>query len=185
MGFMILAVALLVSLVLLLQRQHREERRLALEKDLPMERRLPRHYRSFAEVEKRLWLATEAYEQTSTWESKRLNLRSPQLRLLREYLRGLRQDLDRGNRIFGAVIAHSPNTGVLMRLEWQRLQTELSFHLWYSIVSVRLATRAVSVMELRRLTNIVASLAYEVRAMLANFERSGNTDFVEWILKTS
>ncbi|SRR5712692_963496 len=185
MGFVILAAALFASLLILVLREKSEKRRLALEKDLPIEQRLPRHYRSFAEVEKKLWLATEAYEQKGAWENMQLSVRPSELRIVRDYLAGLREDFHRGNRIFGAVILRSPNISFFTQLEFRRLMIQLSFHFWYRVICARLRTRAISVTELRRITDIVASLAYQVRIMLSIFENSGNTDVVQSILKNS
>jgi len=181
--FLVLALVLFGSLLLLLYRERSEKRRLASEENLPIEHRLPRHYRSFAEVEKKLWTATEEYEQKGAWETARLSLRPPELKVVRDYLDGLREDFQRGNRIFLAVIRHSPDSSLLAQLEWQRSKIQVSFQLWYMVVSLRLSTDTISVKELRRPTDIVAALAYQVRTMLSIFEESGNAEFVQRILK--
>ncbi len=182
-GFVILALLLFTSLLWLLYRERAGKRRLALEKDLPTERRLPHHYRELGEVEKKLWGATEGFAQTASWESTRLSLRPPELQFVRDYVVGLGEDFGRGNRIFGAVIVHSPDMALLAQLEWQRIKTQLSFLFWYRLISIRLTAKAISVMELRRLTDVVASLAYQVRTMLRLLEQSGNADFVQSLLK--
>ncbi len=184
-AFIALALILLGSLLDLLYSERSQKRRLALESDLLIEHRIPRHYKNFVEVEKKLWQAADNYKRTDAWEFTRLTLRSAELEVVREYLRGLREDFQRGNRIFGAVILHSPNTRILGQLEWQRSKFQLSFRFWYLMISMRLGWNAVSVDELRRLTEIVTNLAYHVRTMLKTFEESGNTKFVEWILKNS
>jgi len=53
------------------------------------------------------------------------------------------------------------------------------------LICFRLWTGQVSPSELRRLTDIVATLASEVRSMLNVFERSDNVDFVESLLRNS
>lgn len=185
MGSVILSLALFSSLLYLLYRERREKRRLAREKDLPNEHRLPRHYRSFTEMEKMLWIAAEALGQGRAWESAKLTLRPREANIVREYLRGLHEDFERGNRIYVAVIRHIPEMSLLAHLEWQRLRTQLSFRFWYRIESWRLGAMAVSLPELRRLTDIVATLAHQVRTMLAILEQSGNAEFVESILKNA
>jgi hypothetical protein len=182
-GFVILALFLWVALIRLLYRERADRRRLALEKDLPTERRLPHHYRDLGEVEKKVWLATKEFEQAARWESARLRLRPPELQVVRDYLAGLREDFERGSRIFGAVIIYSPETALLAQLEWQRIKIQLSFLFWYRVISTRLGVKAISVMELRRLTDVVATLAYQVRTMLRLLEQSGNADFVQSLLK--
>jgi hypothetical protein len=183
LGFVVLALLLFASLVWLLYRERADKRRLALEKDLPAELRLPHHYRELGEVEKKLWVATEEFAETASWESTRLSLRPPELQVVRGYLAGLREDFGRGNRIFGAVIIHSPDMALLAQLEWQRVKIELSFQFWYRVISVRLSAKAISITELRRLTDVVATLAYQVRTMLRLLEQSGNADFVQSLLK--
>lgn len=185
MGFVMLSLALFSSLLYFLYCERREKRRLAREKDFPSEHRLPRHYRSFTEIEKRLWTATEALAQGRARESARLTLRSREATIVREYLRGLHEDFERGNRMYVAVIRHTPKMSLLAQLECQRLRTQLWFRFWYGIVSWRLGAMAVSLPELRRLTDIVATLAYQVRTMLSALEQSGNAEFVDWILKNA
>ena len=184
-AFIALALILLGLLLGLLCSERSKKRRLASESDLLIEHRVPRHYKNFAEVEKKLWQAADNYKHTDAWEFTRLTLRSVELKVVRDYLQGLREDFQRGNRIFGAVILHSPNIHILGQLEWQRSKLQFSFRFWYMVISMRLGWNAVSVDELRRLTEIVATLAYHVRTMLKTFEESGNATFVEWILKNS
>jgi hypothetical protein len=184
-AFIALALILLGLLLGLLYSERSKKRRLASESDLLMEHRVPRHYKDFVEVEKKLWQAADNYKHTDAWEFTRLTLRPVELKVVRDYLQGLREDFRRGNRIFGAVILHSPNTRILGQLEWQRSKLQFSFRFWYMVISMRLGWNAVSVDELRRLTEIVATLAYHVRTMLKTFEESGNAKFVEWILRNS
>ncbi|SRR5712692_2938387 len=183
MGFTILAFILLASVLLFLRQQRSQERRLAAERNLPREQRVPRHYRSFTEVENKLWMATAKHDQTRTWENVKLVLQPHELRVVQDYLCGLREDFERGNRIFGAVIIHSPKMNLFARLEWNRLKIELSYCRWSVVMWFRLRTGAIYVRELRRLTEVVATLAYHVRTMLSILERSGNMDFVDSILK--
>src|SRR6267378_4283811 len=48
-----------------------------------------------------------------------------------------------------------------------------------------LQTGGLSIDDLRQLTEIVATLAYRVRTMLTAFEKSGNLEFVDSILRQS
>ncbi len=185
MEFVILSLLLFATLFYLLHCERRENRRLAREKDLPGGHRLPRHYRSFMEVEKKLWAATESLRQAGAWESTSVTVQSSEVKIVREYLRGLHEDFARGNRIYVAVIRHAPEMSLLAQLEWQRLRIHLSFYFLYRIVSWRLKLTAVSLPELRRLTDIVATLAYEVRTMLSALQQSGDAEFVESILKNA
>ena len=177
-GFLIFPLALIACLLYLAYRERRDHRRMALEMNLPREHRLPRHYRSFAEIENKLWVAMDESGPINDWQSAKLSLSPSEVRLVREYLRRLWEDFDRGNRAYSAVLRHAPEMSILVPLEWQRLRIKVSFCLWYFVITVRLRMRSVSMTELRRLTDIIATLAYRVRTMLATLERSGNADLV-------
>lgn len=118
------------------------------------------------------------------WESARLRLPPSEVRLVRDYVRRLWEDFDRGNRVYSAVVCRAPEMSMLVPLEWQRLRIQAAFGLWYFVITIRLRMRSVSMTELRRLTDITATLAYHVRTMLATFERCGNIDLVDSILKS-
>jgi len=182
-GFLILPLALIACLLYLAYRERRDRRRMTLEKNLPRDHRLPRHYRSFGEIENRLWVAMDASGPINDWECAKLRLPPSEVRLVREYVRRLWEDFDRGNRVYSAVVCRAPEMSILAPLEWQRLRIRAAFALWYFVIIVRLRMRSVSMIELRRLTDIIATLAYQVRTMLATFERSGNADLVDSILK--
>jgi hypothetical protein len=180
--FVFLAILLLFLLLVFLDRQKTQERRVAIQRELTREQLLPQHYKSFIAVEKRVWAATEE-QQRSHPGTRLVKLPRPEARLVREYVQGLRKDFKLGNRIFGAVIVHSPETKVLARLEWQRAKIEFSYYCWYALISFRLWTGHISPVELQRFTQVVSTLAYEVRSMLSTFEQSGAGDFVESILR--
>jgi hypothetical protein len=186
-GFVVpiaLALALLGLLLVLSHREKSEKRRLASEGYLPVEERVPRHYKMFTVIEKKLWSAEE-YKRVHTWDSTNLSLRQTESKLVAEYLRGLREDFGRGNRIFGAVILHSPDVRILSQLERQRLRLRFSFWTWYVLISVKLRMNSVSVRELKRLTDVVATFAYQIRTMLIALEESGNSEFVRSVLSRS
>jgi hypothetical protein len=182
--FIFLALALLGSLLGLLLIEKSEKRRLALDSELPPEHRVPRHYRNLSAVEKQLWSAEEL-KWARTWESARLELRPAELAVVTEYLRGLHEDFQRGSNIFGAVILHCPNIQSLCQLEWQRLRLRASFRIWFVMISLRLKMNSVSVEELRRITDVVTTLAYYVRTMLTALEQAGQSEFVQSVLRRS
>jgi hypothetical protein len=183
MVFTFLAVALLVLTLVFLRGQKVQQRRVARQQDLPREQLLPRHYKSFTEIENELWGATEERDRSAEWDVARIRLRPTELQLVRAYVQGLREDFKVGNRICGVVIIHSPEAKILTQLEWQRLKIKFSYYSWYLLIRCRLWAGRISPLELRQLTEVVATLAYEVRSMLNAFEQSGNADFVESILK--
>ncbi len=182
---LILAGALLYATFAFLKEQQARERRVAAQRDLPRERLLPHHYKSFAEVENKLWSATAEGARTAKWDTTRIQLQAAELQLAREYVQGLQKDFEIGNRIFAVVIARSPEVRILRQLEWQRIKIEFPYHTWYALICFRLWMGQVSPGELQRLTEIVATLAYEVRLMLNVFERGGNVAFVDSLLRNS
>lgn len=177
-------LALLACFFALLQRERSEKRRLDSDKNLDIYEHLPRHYRNLSGVEARLSMAEE-YRLFHNWEAAKLNIRESEGSLVAEFLRGLRDDFRQGNRIFLAVILHSPEGRIVGRLEWERLQLQISFFFWYWLISARLRMKCVSVHELRRLTDVVATLAYKVRQTLALMEESGKAECVQSILRSS
>ena len=185
MGFAIFPAALLVCLAYLLHAERREKRRLVFESCLPRELRLPRHYRGFTEVERRLWTAVQESGEKSCRDSAILILRTSEESLVQEYVHGLCEDFQRGNRIYVAIVRHAPAMSILASLVWPPLRIRFAFCFWYALVIVRLRIGKGSMPELRRLTDTVATLAYHVRMMLRVFERSGNSDFVEQVLKSA
>jgi hypothetical protein len=185
MGFCILPLALCASLIYLLYADWREKRRVELEKDLPRDHHLPRHDRSFLMIEKKLWDAMEPLGRTDRWFSATFRLPTPEVKFVRAYLRDLREDFDRGNRVYAAVVRQIPEMSMLARLEWRRLRINCSFQVRYRIVSIRLVTQRLSVHELYQLSDVVATFAYHVRRMLNILEESGNAEYVESILKSA
>src|SRR5260370_14492672 len=138
----------------------------------------------FTLIESKHWSAEE-YKRAHSWESTNLSLRQAELRVVTEYLIGLRQDFERGNRIFGAVILHSPDFHILSQLEMRRLRLRLSFWTWYMLISLKLSVNSVSVKELKRLTDILATLAYQIRTMITNLDEAVHSDFVQSLLNRS
>jgi len=180
-----LAIALLFVTFSYLKAQKAQQRRIVTQRDLPREELLPRHYKSLVEVENKLWAATEESARSAKWDTTSIKLSSAEEQLVQEYVRGLKKDFEIGNRIFAVVIGRSPAVRILRQLEWQRIKIEFPYYTWYALICFRLWTGRISPIELQRLTEIVATLAYEVRSMLHVFERGGNGDFVEFLLRDS
>src|SRR5438132_8534034 len=126
---LILAGALLYLTFAYLKQQKARERRVAANRDLPREQLLPHHYKSFVEIENKLWAAT-AEGARSKWETTLVRLRGAELRLVRDYVQGLQKDFEVGNRIFAVVIGHSPEVRMLRQVEWQRIKIEFPYHAW-------------------------------------------------------
>jgi len=180
----ILVLLFLFLLLAHLRQQKAQERRAAYQKDLPREELLPHNYKSFVQIENTLWANTRESERHK-WNTEVMILQDSELHLVREYVHGLRSDFLKANRIFSAIIIRSPDEKVLMQLERQRLKTELPYYALYALVRFRLWRHRVAITELRLLTEIVSTMAYEVRSMLNVFEQSGRTEFVESLLRNS
>jgi hypothetical protein len=184
MASLILVIVFLFLMFLFLKQQKAQERRIATQRDLPREQLLPRHYKSFVEVENRLWTATEEGER-SKWDTGSIRLRPPEAKFVRDYVQGLRKDFAQANRIFSVVIGRSPSAEILIQMERHRLKIELPYCALCAVVRLRLWTNRVSMKELRLLTEFVSTMAYEVRSILGVFEREGRVEFVETLLRRS
>jgi len=184
MASIFLVVLLAISLIHFLRIQRDIERRIASQRNTPREQLVPRHYKSFTEVEKTLWEAVHQQKRSTVWEDVRFKGK-PEFQIVQDYVHRVREDFRRGHRIFGQVIIHSPDMKLFAQLEWERVKIELVYYKWCALTCLRLRTVGISIHELRQLTEIVATLAYRVRSMLHTFENSGNVEFVDSILRQS
>src|SRR6266481_2365335 len=173
MASIFLVVLLAISLIHFLRIQRDIERRIASQRNTPRDQLVPRHYKSFTEVERTLW------------EDVRFKGREPEFQIVQDYLRRVREDFRRGHRIYGQVIIHSPELKIFAELEWHRMKIEFAYYGWCALAWLRFRTIGISIHDLRQLTEIVATLAYRVRSMLQTFENSGNVEFVDSILRQS
>ncbi len=180
-----LAVLLAFSLIFFLHIQRDIERRIASQRNTPRDQLVPRHYKSFTEFEKTLWIAAQQQNQSTVWEDVRFKRKEPEFQVVQDYVRRVREDFRRGHRIYGQVIIHSPELQIFAELELQRVKIEFEYYRWCALTWLRLRTVGISIQDLRKLTEIVATLAYRVRSMLNTFENSGNVEFVDSILRQS
>ncbi len=185
MASIFLVVLLAISLVLFLRTQRDIERRIASQRNTPRDQLVPRHYKSFTEVEKILWAAVQQQKNSTVWEDVRFKGREPEFQIVQDYVRRVREDFRRGHRIYGQVIIHSPELKIFAELEWHRMKIEFAYYRWCALMWFRLRTVGISIHELRQLTEIVATLAFRVRSMLNTFENSGNVKFVDSVLRQS
>ena len=81
------------------------------------------------------------------------------------YLRGLREDFSRLNRLGRVVASLSPR--VERRREWERLVLLCRFELLYLLVSLNLRMGGRATHELRRLTGVVGSLASQMEKAIS------------------
>lgn len=168
-----LAILFLLSLIVYLK-EHEAQQRRAKTRDLPREL-LPHHYLCFVIVENRLWVAASENER-GKWFSGSIRLQTFEATLAREFVQGLRQDFAQANRIFSIVMNRSSSAKILTQMEAHRIKMSFAYYIFSTLVRLRLLTDRVSLKELRRLTNIVSTMAYEVRMMLDAWEFSGRGD---------
>jgi len=185
MASIFLVVLLAISLIHFLRIQRDIERRIAAQRDTPRDQLVPRHYKSFTEVEKTLWETVQQQKRSTVLEDVRFKRREPEFQIVQEYVRRVREDFRRGHRIYGQVIIHSPELKIFAELEWHRIKIEFAYYRWCAVTWLRFRTVGISIKELRQLTEIVATLAFRVRSMLNTFESSGNVKFVDSILRQS
>lgn len=179
----ILALLLIFAILSNLKEERAREHRKVIQRDVPRELLLPRHYKSYVEIEKQLLAARENSIPDGEWETTKIKLRAEELSVVRDYVKGLREDFERGNRIFSVVVGRSPNAEILKQIEWHRLKTEFPYYVSLAVVLFRLHMDHVSPRELQRLTHAVATMAYEIRTMLNVLENGGRGDFVESVLR--
>src|SRR5258708_15323865 len=144
MVYVVLAIVLLYATVALLREQKARQRRLETQRDTPREQLLPRHYKSFVEVENKLWAATAENARTAEWDTTRIKLRAAELQLVREYVQGLQEDFEIGNRIFAVIVSHSPEVKAFRQLEWHRIKVEFPYYNWRTLIRFRLWTKRIS-----------------------------------------
>jgi hypothetical protein len=166
-------------------RQKALERRIAAQKDLPRELLVPRHYKSFTDVEFKLCTAIQEQGRVGVWDNVKFRPKQPEFQIAGEYVCGLREDFRRAVNIYGQVIIHSPEVGIFALLEWHRIKSEFVYCRWLLLAWLHLRTVGISIHDLRELTEIVATIAYRVRSMLTTFENSGNVEFVDSVLRRS
>jgi hypothetical protein len=181
----ILTILLALALIRFLRSQREIERRISSQKNTPREQLVPRHYKSFTQVESALWSAVQEHKRSMTWEEVRFKAREREFEMVRDYIDDVRDDFRRGHRIYGQVIIHSPELKMFAPLEWQRVKIELAYYKWCALAWLRLNTVGISIQDLRKLTEIVTTLAYHVRSMLNTLENSGHAEFVDSILRQS
>jgi hypothetical protein len=153
------------------------------QRDLPRELLLPRHYKSFVEIERKLWSATEDNQRTADWDMTKIKLPAAELLVVGEYVLGLREDFAQGNRIFSVLVSHSHDEQILKQMELHRIKIEFQYYTSLASVGFRLRMHRVSPRELQRLTQAVATMAYEVRSMVQVLESHGRGEFVETVLR--
>jgi hypothetical protein len=180
---LVLAILLIYATFALLKEQKARQQRVDTQRDTPHEHLLPRHYKSFVEVENMLWATTAENARTAEWDATRIKLGAAELQLVREYVQGLQQDFEIGNRIFAVIVSHSPEVKTFRQLEWHRVKIEFPYYNWRTLIRFLLWIRRISPRELKQLTQIVATLAYEVRRMLNSIEEEGHADTVESLLR--
>lgn len=185
MGYLLLSVLLACSMVLFLLQQNALERRIAAQKNVPREALIPRHYKSFTDLENRLWATVQERNRKCDLEHARFGARDPEFQVIRDYVRRVREDFRKAHNIWGQVILHSPEAQLFLQLEWERIRVEFVYYRWWLSSGLRLRTVGISIGELRQLTEIVATAAYRVRTLLGVFENGGHGEFVDSILRQS
>jgi hypothetical protein len=185
MGNILLAFLLACAMVYFLRTQHDIRRRIAAQKNAPKEELIPRHYKSFTEVEGKLWAAVQERKQGGDFEQTRFKMREPGFKVIRDYVAGVRDDFRRAHNIWGQIVIHCPEGKLFAQLEWERVKIEFAYYGWWVLSGLRLRTVGISIGDLRRLTEIVANFSYRVRKQLSVFEQGGHGDFVDSILRQS
>ncbi len=130
-----------------------------------LEELAPSHCRYFAQVQRAL--APEDWKFVRRRGSRALQrrMRVDRNRVARLYLRGLREDFSRLNRLARIIASLSPL--VEQRREWERLELFVRFQFLYLLVSLGLQIGGRATAELRRLTDVVGSLASQMETAIS------------------
>jgi hypothetical protein len=136
--------------------------RQALPPQASLEELGPSHCKYFAQI--RQAFSPEDWEFVRRRASPKLlrRMRAERNRVARLYVRGLREDFARLNRLARIVASLSPQ--VDHRREWDRLGLYCRFELLSLLVALRLRIGGRATAELGRLTNVVGSFASRMEA---------------------
>lgn len=125
----------------------------------------PNHCRYFVQIQRAL--ASDDWEFVRRRGPRALQrrVRADRNRVAQLYLRGLREDFSRLNRLARIVASLSPR--VERRQEWERFELFCRFEFLYLLVSLNLRMGGRATGELRRLTGVVSSLASQMETAIS------------------
>ena len=125
----------------------------------------PDHCRFFAQIQRALGPEDREFVRRRGPRALQRRIRADRNRVAQLYLRGLREDFSRLNRLGRVVASLSPR--VERRREWERLELLCRFQLLYLLVSLNLRMGGRATHELRRLTGVVGSLASQMEKAIS------------------
>ncbi len=125
----------------------------------------PNHCRYFIQIQRALAPDDWEFVRRRGPRSLQRRIRADRNRVAQLYLRGLREDFSRLNRLARIVASLSPR--VERRQEWERFELLCRFEFLYLLVSLNLRMGGRATAELRRLTGVVSSLASQMETAIS------------------
>ncbi len=168
--FGIVAIALLFALYWLSLRARVDRDSKHLLEALPVEDLLPHHYRYFSQVRQALSKDDESYMVQQVGPDKCRKALRVRREVAMEFLRGLREDYHRFDRLARALTALAPAANP--QREMERFRLSIRFTLNWRIVWLRLWLGATSLNQLQNLANQVGSLSTRLEDSIRAWQES-------------
>ncbi|MGH9711068.1 MAG: hypothetical protein ACRD37_11035 [Candidatus Acidiferrales bacterium] len=128
--------------------------------NLEIEKLLPVKCRHFPQITQMLKQEDSIFMRKRAPHHIEREWRAERRRILGQYLKGLRQDFTRIERLARLIAALSPEVRKGQEWEWMRLGVQ--FHLSYRIVALKIALGSLSPDGLARLTELISGLASQL-----------------------
>jgi len=158
----VLMVAVLAVLVWLLFGPHRIQRPEV--RPLEIKKLLPVHCRHFPQIKRILGQEDEIFLGRRASKHTLKLWRKERSQVLRLYMQGLAEDFQNLTELARMLSKLSPELRPSQELEL--LKATLQFHILYRMTMLRLALRSLPLPELSRLTEMVATLGFELELLL-------------------
>ncbi|MFI5070900.1 MAG: hypothetical protein ACHP8A_08420 [Terriglobales bacterium] len=128
--------------------------------NLEIEKLLPVNCRHFSQITQILKKEDQEFMRKRAPDHIEREWRAQRRRILDQYLKGLRQDFSRLERLTRLIAALSPEVRKGQEWEWMRLG--LQFHLSYRMVALKISLGGLSPGGLARLTELISGLASDL-----------------------
>jgi hypothetical protein len=168
MFFGLLAIALVFAYVWLTRRARLSHDSDELLHALSADDLLPRHYRFFPQVRKALTTVDESYLALRADAEAHRRATMVRRRVAMEFLRGLREDYQRFNRLARALTALAPEANP--QREMERIRLSIRFRLNWGIVWLRLVVGAAPIEQIQRLSDQVGSLSARLEGAIRDWQ---------------
>ena len=168
--FGLLAIALVFAYVWLTRRARVNRDSEQLLHALSTEELFPRHYRFFPQVRKALSTVDESYLALRADPEAHQRASAVRRRVAMGFLRGLREDYQRFNRLARALTALAPEASP--QREMERLRLSFRFRLNWGIVWLRLTIGAAPIEQIQGLSDQVGALSSRLESAIRTWQEA-------------